>query len=447
MPVVTTDGRLVLGLMRGDDRLEEAKARARSSPTSGRRRTTRSARRSAPTAARSGPSGSPVEIVADETLREGQFVAGANRNGWHLHGVEAGRDYEPRFADIREPREGDPCPDCGGALRFQTAIEVGHIFKFGTRYSEPLGATFLDEDGKEKPLSAAATASAPRASWRRPWSSATTRRGSSGRLDRAVRRPRARAARRLSRGARSGREGRGALGEAGYDVLLDDRDERPGEKFADADLVGCPLRVTVGKKTLDDGAVDVRERARERGARGESEVLKWVTDADGEAAALQRRAVRPDDRAADGGDGTTYRGLADKAGLSAGYLNHIVHGNRPVPSNDVIARIASALGVEPEHFREYRIRVITEKLEEMPELIDRLYKRLAYRRNRVRARVHVMDNLARSAGRTSRQEVPGDPIGIASSRTRPAAPLSDGRPACRPRDHAGVGGDRSARRR
>jgi transcriptional regulator with XRE-family HTH domain len=75
--------------------------------------------------------------------------------------------------------------------------------------------------------------------------------------------------------------------------------------------------------------------------------------------------------------GTTYRGLADKSELSAGYLNHIVHGNRPVPGNDVIARIAAALDVEPEHFREYRIRVITEKLEAMPELIDRLYKRLA----------------------------------------------------------------------
>jgi transcriptional regulator with XRE-family HTH domain len=75
--------------------------------------------------------------------------------------------------------------------------------------------------------------------------------------------------------------------------------------------------------------------------------------------------------------GTTYRGLADKADLSAGYLNHIVHGNRPVPSNDVIARIADSLDVEPEHFREYRIRVITEKLEQMPELIDRLYRRLA----------------------------------------------------------------------
>ena len=75
--------------------------------------------------------------------------------------------------------------------------------------------------------------------------------------------------------------------------------------------------------------------------------------------------------------GATYRGLADKADLSAGYLNHIVHGNRPVPSTDVIARLADALGVEPAHFREYRIRVITEKLEAMPELIDRLYKRLA----------------------------------------------------------------------
>jgi transcriptional regulator with XRE-family HTH domain len=75
--------------------------------------------------------------------------------------------------------------------------------------------------------------------------------------------------------------------------------------------------------------------------------------------------------------GTTYRGLAAKSDLSAGYLNHIVHGNRPVPSNDVIARIADSLDVEPEHFREYRIRVITEKLEQMPELIDRLYKRLA----------------------------------------------------------------------
>ncbi len=74
--------------------------------------------------------------------------------------------------------------------------------------------------------------------------------------------------------------------------------------------------------------------------------------------------------------GITYRGLADKTKLSAGYLNHLVHGNRPVPSDKVVAQLAKALGVAPEHFREYRLRVITQKLEAMPEMIDRLYKRL-----------------------------------------------------------------------
>jgi transcriptional regulator with XRE-family HTH domain len=75
--------------------------------------------------------------------------------------------------------------------------------------------------------------------------------------------------------------------------------------------------------------------------------------------------------------GVTYRELAAKTGLSAGYLNHLVHGNRPVPSNDVVKTLAGALEVEPEHFREYRLRAITERLEAMPELIDRLYRRLA----------------------------------------------------------------------
>jgi transcriptional regulator with XRE-family HTH domain len=74
--------------------------------------------------------------------------------------------------------------------------------------------------------------------------------------------------------------------------------------------------------------------------------------------------------------GLTYRGLAAKTGLSAGYLNHLVHGNRPVPSKNVVERLAAALDVEPEHFREYRLRVITDRLEAMPDLIDRLYKRL-----------------------------------------------------------------------
>jgi len=74
--------------------------------------------------------------------------------------------------------------------------------------------------------------------------------------------------------------------------------------------------------------------------------------------------------------GVTYRALAGKTGLSAGYLNHLVHGNRPVPSNDVVETLADALDVEPEHFREYRLRVIAERLETMPDLVDRLYRRL-----------------------------------------------------------------------
>lgn len=74
--------------------------------------------------------------------------------------------------------------------------------------------------------------------------------------------------------------------------------------------------------------------------------------------------------------GLTYRSLADKTGLSAGYINHVVHGNRPVPSNSHMKALAKALGVEPEHFIEYRVRAITERLEAMPELVDRLYKRL-----------------------------------------------------------------------
>ena len=74
--------------------------------------------------------------------------------------------------------------------------------------------------------------------------------------------------------------------------------------------------------------------------------------------------------------GVTYRALAAKTGLSAGYLNHLVHGNRPVPSNDVVRTLAAALDVEPEYFREFRVRAITERLEAMPELVDRLYRRL-----------------------------------------------------------------------
>ena len=225
-----------------------------------------------------GPVGVSVEIVADEALREGQFVAGANRDGWHLLGVEAGRDYQPRFADIREAREGDRCPECGGVLRFETAIEVAHIFNFGSRYSEPLEATFVDEDGSEKPLIGGSYGVGPA----RVMAAVVEQ----SHDDNGIVWPKAIAPYEVHVLALHGgsedvldeaEKVVTALGESGLDVLFDDRDERPGEKFADADLIGCPARVIVGKKTLDDGAVDVRTRD---GARGErvsiSEVVKWV---------------------------------------------------------------------------------------------------------------------------------------------------------------------------
>src|ERR671919_1443222 len=152
MPVVKPDGTLVLALVRGDDRLNEAKLMG---VLGGAFRPAENAEIRAIFGAGGGslgPVGVDVQVVADEALREGQFVAGANHDGRHLKGVEAGRDYQARFADIREFQAGDTCPTCGGRLTVQTAIEVGHIFKLGTHYSVPLGATFLDDDGQEKPI-------------------------------------------------------------------------------------------------------------------------------------------------------------------------------------------------------------------------------------------------------------------------------------------------------
>src|SRR5690242_1434084 len=152
MPVTTEDGRVVLALIRGDDRLSESKLLS-ALKTASRPSTDDEIRAAFGASGGSlGPVGFEGEVVADLTLQTGQFVAGANKDGFHLRGVEAGRDYEPRFADLREPVVGDRCPACGGALTFETTIEVGHIFYFSDRYSRGLEATFLDEDGVEKPL-------------------------------------------------------------------------------------------------------------------------------------------------------------------------------------------------------------------------------------------------------------------------------------------------------
>jgi prolyl-tRNA synthetase len=259
MPVVDGDGALVLALVRGDDRLDEAKlaavlGSAVRPATEDEIRTTFNADPGS-----IGPAGFSGEILADEALREGQFVAGANRTGWHLRGVEHGRDFEARFADFRQAREGDDCPKCGGRLRFQTAIEVGHIFKLGTDYSSPLGARFLDEDGEEKPILMGSYGIGPG----RILAAAVEQNHDEGGI---AAWPAAIAPYDVHVVVLPGLEEQGeqvaeALEEEGFAVLLDDRDQRAGEKFADADLIGLPFRVTVGKKTLEDGAVDLLVRA------------------------------------------------------------------------------------------------------------------------------------------------------------------------------------------
>jgi prolyl-tRNA synthetase len=257
MPVVVGD-RVVLALVRGDDRLSEEKLET-FFEASFRPATDDEIRGTFGAGGGSiGPVGVDVEVVADETLRNGQFVAGANRDDRHLRGVEAGRDYQPTFADIRQAREGDACPECGGRLTVQPAIEVGHIFKLGTFHSEALGATFLDEDGREKPIVMGSYGIGPARTI-----AAIVEQNHD---EKGIVWPRSVAPYDAHVVVLPGLEERGeevadALSAAGHDVLLDDRDERAGEKFADADLIGCPMRVTVGRKTLEEGTVDVRERA------------------------------------------------------------------------------------------------------------------------------------------------------------------------------------------
>jgi prolyl-tRNA synthetase len=256
MPVVA-DGKVVLGLVRGDDRLDEGKLTEvlGSAFRPATEEEILDAFGADPGSL--GPVGVSVDVVADEALREGQFVAGANRTGHHLRGVEAGRDFEARFANIREVREGDRCPNCDGALRLQTAIEVGHIFKLETYYSEPLDATFLDEDGTEKPLIMGSYGIGPGRTMAAVIEQHHDEHG--------IQWPKSVAPYDVHVVTLPGLEEQGervasVLDAAGDDVLLDDREQRAGEKFADADLIGCPARVTVGRKTLEDDAVDIRDR-------------------------------------------------------------------------------------------------------------------------------------------------------------------------------------------
>jgi prolyl-tRNA synthetase len=219
-----------------------------------------------------GPVGARMTIVADEALREGAYVAGANREGFHLRGVVPGRDFEARFADLHAVTAGEACVQCGRPLAVEKVIEIGNIFKLGTMYSEALGAMYLDESGEEQlivmgsygigPARIAAAAIEQNADadgivW--PASIAPFQ------VHIVV------VSLRDAGQVAAAEEIYAACQAAGLDALLDDRDERPGVKFKDADLLGIPVRVTIGNALAKEGVVEIKER---RAPRRESRVAR-----------------------------------------------------------------------------------------------------------------------------------------------------------------------------
>lgn len=210
-----------------------------------------------------GPVNLKIKLLVDqEVAGMRNFVIGANEKNYHLKHVNMGRDFEPfAVADLRQITKDDPCPVCGAALGLKEGIEVGHIFKLGTGYSQAMEALFQDSDGQEKPMVmgcygigvsrivAAAIEQnhddngmifpMPLA----PMQVILLNLGSSDEQITAT--------------AESLYQ---ELSEKGVEILLDDRDERPGSKFKDADLLGIPLRITVGKRLIKDGVVELRQR-------------------------------------------------------------------------------------------------------------------------------------------------------------------------------------------
>ncbi len=226
-----------------------------------------------------------VEIVLDSAVAggaPGAYVTGANRPDEHLRGVVPGRDFAFREADVRTVQDGDTIG--GAAIAIEPAIEIGNIFKLGTRYSVPLGASYLDESGAEQPIWMGSYGIGPARivaaaveqyadehgiSWPRSLAPFDVHLVGLGKADS----PEREAADRVYEVLRGGE----------LDVLYDDRDLGPGEKFADAELLGCPLRLTVGRKSLESGEIEVQIR---RG-REQAEPLRLDAEPEALRAAVQ----------------------------------------------------------------------------------------------------------------------------------------------------------------
>jgi prolyl-tRNA synthetase len=260
LPVVTPDGRVTLVLVRGDHTMNDIKLQ--NALGSEFRPATEDEIESAFGAEPGfiGPVATDVPVLADSALDHGVWVTGANRSGYHLRGVEPARDFEARFAGVRKVEPGDRCPN-GGTIHIEAAIEVGNIFKLGTRYSEPLGATYLDEGGEERPIVMGSYGIGPARiaaaaieqyadehgiSWPvsiAPFDVHLVGLGKPGTDEHGL-------AERVY----------GELTDVGLEVLYDDRDLRPGEKFVEAELLGCPLRIVAGKRSLESGELEAQVR-------------------------------------------------------------------------------------------------------------------------------------------------------------------------------------------
>lgn len=200
-----------------------------------------------------------VLVVVDDLIpNSANLVAGANEEGYHLRNVNYDRDYEAQIiADIAAASQGDACPQCGEALRESRGVEVGNIFKLGTRYTEAMGATFTDEDGEEHPIVMgsygigvgrlmACVAEEHNDDYGLIWPISVA--------------PYEAHLVALRGGFEAAEEVYGQLREEGLEVLFDDRDESPGVKFNDADLIGAPIRLTIGGRSLKQGGVEVKLR-------------------------------------------------------------------------------------------------------------------------------------------------------------------------------------------
>ncbi|HWK27041.1 MAG TPA: proline--tRNA ligase [Solirubrobacter sp.] len=257
-PIVVGDDELRLVLVRGDHRVNDIKLANALGTAFRPAREEEFAERIGP-AGYIGPVGTDVPILLDAALNGASYVAGANRPDAHVRGVKPGRDFPYTEVDVRVVETGDTVD--GRPVRIEPAIEIGNIFKLGTRYSVPLGATYLDEKGDEHPIwmgsygigpariAAAAVeqfADDHGISWPRslaPFDVHLVGLGKEGTDEHAL-------AERLY----------GELRDAGLDVIYDDRDLGPGAKFADAELLGCPLRLTIGKRTLAAGEIEAQVR-------------------------------------------------------------------------------------------------------------------------------------------------------------------------------------------